>query len=112
MAKSARSRGTAGRRTQRGGKTSPKRSVVRHEHRTAGGGSNARRTNKRATKPARSRKKTASGGAVHRTAGAGGSTSAGDKKGKLERAQLPRHTAKAARGRPAASAAEANEGKY
>jgi len=85
---------------------------VRHEHRTASGGSNARRTNKRATKPARSRKKSASGGAVHRTAGAGGSTSAGDKKGKLERAQLPRHTAKAARGRPAASAAEANEGKY
>src|SRR3954468_13139007 len=110
MAKSARrSRGTAGPRTQRGGKTSPKASAVRNENRTARGGSSARRTTKPAAKPARSRKKSASRRAVHRTAGASSSTIVGEKKGKLERAQLPRQTTKAGRGRPAA---EANEGKY
>jgi hypothetical protein len=84
---------------------------VRHQHRTARGGSSARRTTKRATKPARSRKKRASSGAVQRTAGASGSTIVAERKGKLERAQLPPVT-KAGRGRPAASATEVNEGKY
>src|SRR3954469_9541309 len=112
MAKSARrSRGTTGRRTQPGSKTSPKPSAVRREHGTTRGASSARRTTKRATKSARSRKN-ASERPVHRTAGASGSAIGGESKGKLERARLPRPATKAGRGRAAAAAPETNEGKY
>jgi hypothetical protein len=111
MAKSARrSRGTTGRRTQGGGKTSPKASV-RREPGAARGGSSARRTTKRATKPAGSRKK-ASRGPAPRTAGTSVSPVVGERKGKLERARLPRQTTKAGRGGPAAAATQPTEGKY
>ncbi len=109
MAKSAqRARTTISRRTQRGGKPAPKpakASALPPERAT---GRNVRQAGQRKTKTARSRTRAAEKPAERPVAG-GRSAGVAESKGKLERARLPRQSAKAGRG---AAAAEVNEGKY
>jgi hypothetical protein len=89
---------------------SPKRakpSAGRRDRAAGRGKSTARPAQPAKAQPPRSRSKP-SGRPVERTPG--GATVVDEAKGKLERARLPRHPAKGTR--PAAPAAEVNEGKY